>query len=125
MEISSKIMTCDYQFKPDQWETISKDAQNWVQRMLEPIPKDRFTNEQQMEHPWLKVLETDTLRRKYRIHPLVMKNLSSCNQPCQLHFVMLSLFTQFLDDEDINAIRETFQAMDEDNSGQIEIDELE
>ena len=78
-----------------------------------------------MDHKWLKILETDTLRRKYRIHPLVMKNLSSCNQPCQLHFAMLSLFTQFLDDDDINAIRETFQAMDEDNSGQIEIEELE
>ena len=78
-----------------------------------------------MEHPWLKALETDTLKRMYKIHPLVMKNLSSCGQPCQLHFVMLSLFTQFLDDEDINAIRETFQAMDEDNSGQIEIEELE
>lgn len=38
---------------------------------------------------------------------------------------MLNLFTQFLDDEDINAIRETFQAMDEDNSGLIEIEELE
>jgi Ca2+-binding EF-hand superfamily protein len=37
---------------------------------------------------------------------------------------MLVIFTQFLDDEDIKAIRETFQAIDIDNGGTIEVDEL-
>ena len=37
---------------------------------------------------------------------------------------MLVLFTQFLDDEDIKPIRETFQSIDIDNGGTIEVDEL-
>jgi Ca2+-binding EF-hand superfamily protein len=37
---------------------------------------------------------------------------------------MLPLFTQFLDDSELRAIRETFLYIDEDDSGFIEIDEL-
>lgn len=43
-----------------------------------------------------------------KIHPEVLLNLRECNNIHQLHYEMLVLFTQFLDDEDIKAIRETF-----------------
>jgi Ca2+-binding EF-hand superfamily protein len=54
----------------------------------------------------------------------VLLNLRSCHQPHYLHYEMLFFFTQFLDSTDINSIRETFQHLDTDNSGSIEIEEL-
>ena len=51
-------------------------------------------------------------------------NLRGCKEPCRLQYEMLVLFTQFLNDDEIKAIRETFQSIDVDNSGSIEIAEL-
>ena len=42
----------------------------------------------------------------------------------QLHYELLLMFTQFIDNKDIYAIKETFQSLDDDNSGTIEIGEL-
>lgn len=53
-----------------------------------------------------------------------MLNLRECNQPCRLHYILLTLFTQFLKDDDIEAIRDTFMYIDADQSGSIDIDEL-
>jgi Ca2+-binding EF-hand superfamily protein len=41
-----------------------------------------------------------------------------------MHYEMLNLFTQFLNEKDVKAIRETFQNMDKDSSGTVEICEL-
>jgi len=61
---------------------------------------------------------------RYTIHPHVMMNLHACHKPHRLHFEILTLFVQFLADDDIKCIRETFQSMDVDNGGDIEIAEL-
>lgn len=42
----------------------------------------------------------------------------------KLQFEVLDLFTEFLQDDHIEKIRETFQAIDIDDSGSIEADEL-
>lgn len=54
-----------------------------------------------------------------------MLSLHGCNKLCPLLYELLVLFCQFLNDKDIKAIRETFQYMDEDESGTIELKELE
>lgn len=53
-----------------------------------------------------------------------MFNLRGNVKPCDLHYELLPLFTQFLDDDDIKAIRETFQHMDQFNSGVVEVEAL-
>jgi len=75
-----------------------------------------------LEHPWLKGEKSATI--KYPIHPHVMMNIGNSKQAHELHYEMLILFTQFLDDREIMDIRETFLSMDEDNTGTIEVDEL-
>lgn len=51
-------------------------------------------------------------------------NLHACAEVTRLHYEFLIMFTQFLDDKDMQRIRETFQSMDDDNSGTIEVSEL-
>ena len=75
-----------------------------------------------IEHAWLKGQNSATIN--YPVHPHVMMNLGRSSNANELHYEMLILFTQFLDDGDIMDIRETFLSMDEDNTGTIEVEEL-
>ena len=75
-----------------------------------------------LEHSWLKGPNSAVI--DYPVHPHVMMNIGRSTNANELHYEMLILFTQFLDDRDIMDIRETFLSMDHDNGGTIEIDEL-
>mmetsp|Transcript_39304 Transcript_39304/g.60029 ORF Transcript_39304/g.60029 Transcript_39304/m.60029 type:complete len:212 (+) Transcript_39304:705-1340(+) len=105
-QIQQKIITCNYNYDDPVWNDISPTAREWIDRMLELEPSDRATPDGAIEHEWLSSSSSATI--KYMIHPKVLSNLRACNQPHYLHYEMLTLFTQFLDDKDIRAIRETF-----------------
>ena len=75
-----------------------------------------------LEHAWLKGPDSAVI--DYPVHPHVMMNIGRSSNANELHYEMLILFTQFLEDHDIMDIRETFLSMDHDNTGTIEIDEL-
>ena len=38
-EIAYKIMSCDYDFSLMCWKSISKNAKNWIDKMLIPEPE--------------------------------------------------------------------------------------
>lgn len=90
--------------------------------MLKGKPEQRMKPIVGIEHAWLKGQNSATIN--YPVHPHVMMNLGRSSNANELHYEMLILFTQFLDDGDIMDIRETFLSMDEDNTGTIEVEEL-
>ena len=53
-----------------------------------------------------------------------MNRIRNIKKPHRLHFELLSLITTFLSDEEVKKIRETYQAIDTDNSGEIDDEEL-
>jgi len=53
-----------------------------------------------------------------------MMNLGRSCSAHELHYELVIVFTQFLNDTDLQHIRETFLSMDEDHTGSIEIEEL-
>ena len=122
-EIEHLICTCNYSYSHPIWKTISKQAQAWIDAILELDPKDRMTAEDSINHDWLSNKEGN--RVNYKIHRSVMMSLRVCNKPQDLHYLMLVVFCQFLnDDDEMKAIKETFQSMDADMSGSVEVDEL-
>ena len=74
--------------------------------------------DQALAHQWLDVESV------HQVHPQVMNKIRDIKKPTKLHFELLSLITTFLSDEEVKKIRETYQAIDTDNSGEIEADEL-
>jgi serine/threonine protein kinase len=44
-----------------EWDAISADAKDLVQKMLHPNPLERITTAQIMQHPWLRQLEQDQI----------------------------------------------------------------
>lgn len=54
IEIEQKIITCNYDYDNEVWQSISKQAQRWIGKMLELEPKDRMTADQAIHHVWIK-----------------------------------------------------------------------
>ena len=91
--IANNIITCNYGFEEKIWENISKEAKDWIEKILELDPKQRISPEKQLNHHWLKMLKDDPNRKYYKFHPIVMYNLRGNVKPCSLHFELLPLFT--------------------------------
>jgi calcium-dependent protein kinase len=57
--VFNKIKCCDYDFEERLWKDISKEAQDFISKFLNPDPKRRMTPEQALLHKWIiKVKET-------------------------------------------------------------------
>lgn len=54
-----KIMNAEYDFDDECWEDVSDLAKDFIRHLLVKDPKDRYTAEQAMEHPWLKSNASD------------------------------------------------------------------
>lgn len=65
------ILTGDFEFPSEQWDTISEDAKNLIVQMLEVDPDLRLDAESVLEHPWLAVSvinEHSNLLNKFRYY---------------------------------------------------------
>lgn len=53
-DVFRKIRTCDYEFRQEIWDMISKEAKQFVERLIEPNLKLRMTVEEALSHAWIK-----------------------------------------------------------------------
>jgi len=49
-----KIMGAEYDFDDECWDDVSDLAKDFIRHLLVKNPKDRFTADQALEHPWLR-----------------------------------------------------------------------
>lgn len=50
-----KIVNCEYQFHPENWEDVSEEAKDLIRGLLELDVKKRLTVDQALDHPWMNV----------------------------------------------------------------------
>jgi len=48
-----QIMKADYDFPEDYWSDVSKEAKDFIRRLLVVDPKQRMTGKDALKHPWL------------------------------------------------------------------------
>jgi len=58
-----------------------------------------------LQHPWL---SNKNVKLKFKKDMGVLKELRKNDQPSQLHYELLLIMVDFLDNKDIHQIRETF-----------------
>lgn len=121
-ELIKKISSCNYDFEDEIWCQISKPAKTWIRSMLKVNPSERMTPEAALSHEWLS--SPASAQFNYPIHPKVLISLHGCHHVHDLHFQLINVFTQYLFDKELKEIRETFQSIDRDHSGSIDVSEL-
>ncbi|CAL8335802.1 unnamed protein product [Merluccius merluccius] len=52
--LHSKIIKAEYNFHKPFWDDISESAKDFIRNMMEKNPKNRFTTEQALSHPWIR-----------------------------------------------------------------------
>jgi len=52
-EVFEQIMKADYDFPDPYWTDISKDAKDFISKLLVVDSKKRLTAKQAMQHPWI------------------------------------------------------------------------
>jgi serine/threonine protein kinase len=48
-----KIMNAEYDFDDECWEDVSDLAKDFIRHLLVKDPKERYTAEEALKHPWL------------------------------------------------------------------------
>lgn len=120
-EIFESVTKSPINFTNDPWPKVSDHAKDCVRRMLVRNPRKRATAEEILRHDWIRengvasdrVIEPEVLNR--------IRNFSAMNQ---LKKRALMHIARTLPPEEIQGLREMFEAMDADKSGSISIHEL-
>mmetsp|Transcript_22893 Transcript_22893/g.38325 ORF Transcript_22893/g.38325 Transcript_22893/m.38325 type:complete len:432 (-) Transcript_22893:192-1487(-) len=53
LTIYRRILRCEYEFHPENWESVSSEGKSLIQQLLNLDPEKRLTVEQALTHPWL------------------------------------------------------------------------
>jgi len=97
----------------------SKNAKDFIAKLLQMEPAKRMTAEEALQHPWIK---GDSASEKF--DPLVVKGIKTFSSVNRFKHMILENLVESLDDEEVKKLREQFKTMDEDGSGEVEITEL-
>jgi doublecortin-like kinase 1/2 len=54
-ELFDLILSADYEFPQEHWDSISYDAKHLISRMIEPDFDLRLSSDDVLNHPWLSV----------------------------------------------------------------------
>ena len=53
-ELFEQIMSADFDFPEEYWDSVSNEAKDFIKKLLVVKPSDRMTVDQALSHPWLK-----------------------------------------------------------------------
>lgn len=122
-EIFSKVLKGKFQFIPSEWKSISKDAQDFISKLLSTNVEKRYTASQALNHIWLKSLKKE--RDDTILDPKIINNLRNYKTIPTLKKEAMKLIVNMMNDKDIRELKKAFRKIDRDNSGMISHEELQ
>jgi len=63
-KLFEQIMSAEYDFPPEYWNHISKEAKDFIKKLLVVDPAKRMSSQQALAHPWLSGLAPETVLSK-------------------------------------------------------------
>lgn len=98
---------------------ISNDAKDLITKMLTMSVTDRYTCQEALEHPWMTGSASDA-----PIGESIVRALQEFDSQHKLKEAVLHLMTDTLSDSEVDHLKATFEAMDENKDGTISAEEL-
>jgi calcium-dependent protein kinase len=111
-----------YKKKEEEWEAISKDAQNFLRALLEVDPRKRLTAKQALVHPW--ICKNPASRPK-EVSRGVAEAFRQFRQASLFRRCCMEILAWSLSNEDRAKVRETFLSLDTRLQGAITLGELQ
>ncbi|KFK24927.1 hypothetical protein AALP_AA8G042900 [Arabis alpina] len=119
--IFEQVLHGDLDFSSDPWPSISESAKDLVRKMLVRDPKRRLTAHQVLCHPWVQV---DGVAPDKPLDSAVLSRMKQFSAMNKLKKMALRVIAESLSEEEIAGLKEMFNMIDADNSGQITFEEL-
>ncbi|KAL7613405.1 calcium-dependent protein kinase 1 [Lactuca sativa] len=119
--IFEQVLHGDLDFTSDPWPCISDGAKDLVRRMLIRDPKRRLTAHEVLCHPWVQV---DGVAPDKPLDSAVLSRMKQFTAMNKLKKMALRVIAESLSEEEIAGLKQMFEMIDTDNSGQITFDEL-
>eukprot|EP00930_Biecheleria_cincta_P018147 TRINITY_DN1422_c0_g2_i1.p1 TRINITY_DN1422_c0_g2~~TRINITY_DN1422_c0_g2_i1.p1 ORF type:complete len:474 (+),score=104.49 TRINITY_DN1422_c0_g2_i1:286-1707(+) len=111
-----------FDFPSPEWDNISKEAKDFIRKMLVLDVSARSSAEQLLEDEWLrKSLSGETVGT---LNLKIGENLRKFSGMSKLKKVALTLIAQQLDDAKIQDLKNTFSALDKNKDGTLTIKEI-
>ncbi|ESQ40392.1 hypothetical protein EUTSA_v10012990mg [Eutrema salsugineum] len=119
--IFEQVLHGDLDFTSDPWPSISESAKDLVRKMLVRDPKRRLTAHQVLCHPWVQV---DGVAPDKPLDSAVLSRMKQFSAMNKFKKMALRVIAESLSEEEIAGLKEMFNMIDADKSGQITFEEL-
>ena len=115
-----KIMRCDYNFSKKYWDPVSKDAKDFLNKLLVLDPKVRYDAEQAQAHAWMhKEFKLEDRAPTESLTDRVNNVLSAYKNNVPLKKLALNVIAHKSTTDEIINLRKSFDQFDTANNGVI------
>ncbi|KAF4668452.1 hypothetical protein FOL46_001949 [Perkinsus olseni] len=122
-EILARVKAGKYSFPDEDWKNVSTDAKDLIRKLLTFDQAQRWTAEQALNHRWIKNLAR-TADGDANEHRNVVSGLRNFRAQNKMKKVALTVIAQQLAESDIERLKKTFQALDENGDGTLTVQEI-
>ena len=121
-EIFKRIIRGIYDFDREEWSDVSAEARDLISSMLVVNPAKRATTEKVLRHEWFSIFE---VQARPQVPLRILERLKRHHRPRKLRSEVLKVVVKLLSNEEINELRQAFEAIDTQNTGFITVEELQ
>ncbi|CAD8152055.1 unnamed protein product [Paramecium pentaurelia] len=119
-QILDRVKLGKFTFDPEDWETVSKEAKEFITKLLRMDPNKRLSAKQALDDPWLVKYAPST-----QVNKKALNNLRQFQAETILKQALMSyMITQMSTQKELQDLQEEFQRLDENNDGFLSKEEL-
>lgn len=122
-EIFKKVLKAKYSLKEKEFETVSKEAKDFIKKLLNPDAKKRITAAEAMDDPWFNIMIRSTIERPLDAEVVTRMHGFRANSKFQVE--VMKILVQMLSESDIKNLKETFRKLDRGHIGFLSARDLE
>ncbi|ESQ53480.1 hypothetical protein EUTSA_v10027243mg [Eutrema salsugineum] len=119
--IFNEVMRKKPDFKTIPWPTISNSAKDFVKKLLVKEPLARLTAAQALSHPWVR---EGGEASEIPIDISVLNNMRQFVKFSRLKQIALRALATTIDEDELDDLRDQFDAIDIDKNGSISLEEM-
>lgn len=122
MDVRRRILMADFSFEPaEYWNHVSDQAKQFISMLLVSNPRRRPTAEQCQNHPWLKEWTQKDKKESKALNPKTVSALRSFRNFSDIRKLLFEVIGFTLLPEQMALLREEFEKLDVDQTGEISL----